>query len=218
VFSVLWGCLLPVSFHNFLILLRLSTLYTGVGFSYTASEEDKHTGDAKAATDNYNLILSFLEKFPERRSNPFYIASESYGGHYMPQLALEILENDLDHAINFKGFMVGNPFVELYTNLITQFESYYSHGLVAKPLFDKWRKTCNDRGYYHSDECQGIMEALLTQSHCGAGINPYALDYPVRDIPKQNGLTSCDCAYLSIVSLVLSSSPGVPRQTSSQQK
>jgi carboxypeptidase C (cathepsin A) len=57
----------------------------GVGFSYSDTETDHVTGDAQAASDNYVFILEFLKRFPERRSNPFYISSESYGGHYMPQ-------------------------------------------------------------------------------------------------------------------------------------
>lgn len=57
----------------------------GVGFSYSNVKEDYTTGDAQAAIDNYAMILEFLTRFPERQGNPFYIASESYGGHYMPQ-------------------------------------------------------------------------------------------------------------------------------------
>ena len=57
----------------------------GVGFSYSDTETDYDTNDQKAASDNYALILEFLTRFPERQGNPFYIASESYGGHYMPQ-------------------------------------------------------------------------------------------------------------------------------------
>jgi len=57
----------------------------GVGFSYSETKDDYNTGDNKTAVDNYALIVEFLKRFPERQSNDFYIASESYGGHYMPQ-------------------------------------------------------------------------------------------------------------------------------------
>lgn len=57
----------------------------GVGFSYSEDKTDYKTGDTRAASDNYLFILEFLRRFPERKTNPFYIASESYGGHYMPQ-------------------------------------------------------------------------------------------------------------------------------------
>lgn len=57
----------------------------GVGYSYSDYHDDYITGDAETALDNYILIRQFLDRFPERQSNEFYIASESYGGHYMPQ-------------------------------------------------------------------------------------------------------------------------------------
>jgi carboxypeptidase C (cathepsin A) len=57
----------------------------GVRFSYSETDEDYNVGDAQAAADNYKLIRKFFERFPERRSNRFFISSESYGGHYMPQ-------------------------------------------------------------------------------------------------------------------------------------
>lgn len=57
----------------------------GVGFSYSKVKDDYKTGDMETASDNYLLILAFFRRFPERKNNPFYIASESYGGHYMPQ-------------------------------------------------------------------------------------------------------------------------------------
>ena len=149
----------------------------GVGYSYVDNPEDKVTGDAQAAVDNYQFILNFLERFPERRKNPFYLASESYGGHYIPQLALEILERDVDHKINFQGFMVGNPYVDPYTNMVAQFESYYSHGLVAKPLFDKWDRECNSPDTWETEHCDKVTDQMFDQF--GDGINPYALDYPV---------------------------------------
>ena len=52
----------------------------GVGFSYSERVKDYTTGDAEAASDMYLLIREFLTRYPERRSNEFYIASESYGG------------------------------------------------------------------------------------------------------------------------------------------
>ena len=57
----------------------------GVGFSYSKRNKDYKTGDKQAASDNYQLIRLFLERFPDKQSNDFYISSESYGGHYIPQ-------------------------------------------------------------------------------------------------------------------------------------
>lgn len=149
----------------------------GVGFSYCDTEADKVTGDEQAAADNFQLIRQFLSRFPERQSNDFFISSESYGGHYIPQLALEILKKNTDGLINFKGFLVGNPYVDPLSNTITQFDAYYSHGLLAKPLFDRWKVKCTDPDSFGSKGCNRLMEDMFQEF--GQGINPYALDYPV---------------------------------------
>jgi carboxypeptidase C (cathepsin A) len=50
----------------------------GVGFSIR-NEDEGHarTSDAQSAMDNYQLIQAFFQRFPERRSNEFYLSSES---------------------------------------------------------------------------------------------------------------------------------------------
>jgi carboxypeptidase C (cathepsin A) len=156
----------------------------GVGFSFADTDEDLVTDDATSAADNYELVLQFLDRFPERRSNPFYVASESYGGHYMPQLTLEILKKNTNNFINFKGFLVGNPYVDPFSNAITQFASYYSHGLLAKPLWDHFLENCNDPKSFLTKACDHITNEMFNQF--GHGINPYALDYPVCVDDKYN--------------------------------
>lgn len=83
----------------------------GVGFSYsnTTSDYDK-SGDQKTAEDAYVFILNWMERFPEYKGRDFYLAGESYAGHYVPQLALTILQHENRSAsaaaINLKGIAV----------------------------------------------------------------------------------------------------------------
>lgn len=84
----------------------------GVGYSYTTDKSIlDHFGDFQASIDNLKIVKTFFEKFPERSKQGFYLTSESYGGHYIPQWTLQIL-NDPDSELiqNFKGFIVGNPY------------------------------------------------------------------------------------------------------------
>lgn len=78
-----------------------------VGFSYVDTDEDLVTGDIQAAEDNHRFLREFMTRFPERRANPFYLSSESYGGHYMPFFALELLKENTDNFFNFQGVMLG---------------------------------------------------------------------------------------------------------------
>ena len=80
----------------------------GVGFSYsnTTSDYDK-SGDNKTAADAYVFLVNWMERFPEYKGRDFYIAGESYGGHYVPQLAYTILQHN-NSIINLKGIMVSS--------------------------------------------------------------------------------------------------------------
>ena len=119
----------------------------GVGFSYSSDStgDDYHTGDATAASDNYKLVQAFFNRFPQYRSNELYITSESYGGHYMPTLAKEIVDNQAkgtDPVLNFKGFAVGNPATTFYSAIPAGLDTYWGHQLISKPLWDSYQANC----------------------------------------------------------------------------
>jgi hypothetical protein len=96
--------LLPVCPCDALPLFTISTSYyilprhcrlTGwmciVGYSYSDTKDDYRTNDQQAAADNYQILQKFLERFPEYSQNPLYSSAESYGGHFMPELARQVV-------------------------------------------------------------------------------------------------------------------------------
>lgn len=83
--------------------------------------------NCKLVWSNGHSIAFFADR------NDFHISSESYGGHYMPELAEEILKrNDqarIDQSvpvINFAGFLVGNPYTDARSNEVL------SHSQVSR--------------------------------------------------------------------------------------
>jgi len=82
----------------------------GVGFSYSNKSSDYATnGDKRTAADNYLFLVNWLERFPEYKNSDFFIAGESYAGHYVPQLAHTILYHNKranKAIINLKGILV----------------------------------------------------------------------------------------------------------------
>ena len=51
---------------------------------------------------------------------------------------------DRDKKINFKGMIVGNPYVDPYTNAVTQFQTLYMHGIIPKyPSYQPWINHCS---------------------------------------------------------------------------
>ena len=71
-----------------------------------------------AARDNLATIEAFLERFPERAKNDVYLAAESYGGHYIPQLAQLILNSASVVKFQFRGILVGNPYVSFSSGTV----------------------------------------------------------------------------------------------------
>jgi len=151
----------------------------GVGFSYSTDKDDYKTDDDQTASDNYDLIQGFLQRFPEYASNKLFITSESYGGHYMPTLAKKIVDgNTAGKAakLNFKGFAVGNPYTTFYTGTPSGLATYWGHQLLPKPLWDRYAATCRDSRKPNVEECEYLAVAL---TEAIGNLNPYALDYPV---------------------------------------
>jgi carboxypeptidase C (cathepsin A) len=112
----------------------------GVGFSYSDIEDDYRIGDDQAAKDNLATILGLIQKFPHFAKNDLYITSESYGGHYMPTLADEIVSynEQNENKLNFKGFAVGNPYTDYYSGVGAEMETYWGKQLLPKPSWDKY--------------------------------------------------------------------------------
>jgi carboxypeptidase C (cathepsin A) len=147
----------------------------GVGFSYSDVASDYLCNDTKTANDNYNMILTFMQKYPSLSNNTFYIMSESYGGHYMPTLAQTIVEGNAagkNPKIPFGGFMVGNPYTDPYSNRYGTYSTFYGHQLVSKQTWDAWIAACP------RDPALCLAAEIEMETQVG-DLNPYALDYPV---------------------------------------
>lgn len=91
-------------------------------------------------TDLFTFLnMWFTNKFPEYVGNDLYIAGESYGGHYVPQLTWTIIKNNnngVQPILNLKGMLVGNPWTDdnLDGNAVPAF--IYSHALCS---LDTWQ-------------------------------------------------------------------------------
>ena len=86
---------------------------TGVGFSFSRNASDYDTeGDHRTAEDTYVFLVKWLERFPEYKGRDFYITGESYGGHYVPELATVIMHMNrfpgLLTRINLQGIFVSD--------------------------------------------------------------------------------------------------------------
>lgn len=82
----------------------------GVGFSYSENGDYK-CDDDRTARENYEAVQSFFEKFPEFKSNKFFITGESYAGVYVPTLAEAIVNGQKEGSYTgapLTGMAAGN--------------------------------------------------------------------------------------------------------------
>ncbi|KAK6136841.1 hypothetical protein DH2020_029436 [Rehmannia glutinosa] len=112
----------------------------GVGFSYSNTSSDyRKSGDKRTAEDAYAFLLSWFERFPHYKTRDFYIAGESYAGHYIPELVDVILqknmESDLTFKIQVKGIMIGNGLLNDETDTRGISDFLWSHALISDEAY-----------------------------------------------------------------------------------
>ncbi|KAF4688068.1 hypothetical protein FOZ60_003183 [Perkinsus olseni] len=79
--------------------------------------------------DSISLLLRSY--FPHLKKLPFYVFGESYGGKYVPELAVDLRER---HPwVNLQGVGVGDGWVDPPTQQMTYKEFAFQHGLINGP-------------------------------------------------------------------------------------
>ncbi|KAL8052149.1 hypothetical protein ABFX02_06G194100 [Erythranthe guttata] len=156
----------------------------GVGFSYSNNSSDLKTGDQRTAKDAYKFLTKWFQRFPQYKYRSFYLAGESYAGHYIPELSKIIVDRNkgVDNPIiNFKGFLLGNPLLDDMYDNIGSFEYWWNHGLVGESTYALLNESCpHDSFLFPSDDC---YQALSTAYSEFGDINPYAIfDNPCAEL------------------------------------
>ncbi|KAK1312530.1 Serine carboxypeptidase-like 27 [Acorus calamus] len=149
----------------------------GVGFSYSNTSSDLHdSGDRRTAEDAYSFLVNWIERFPQYKNRDFYIAGESYAGHYVPELAQILFHRNKgvkNPVINFKGFMVGNAVTDDLHDYVGTFEYWWTHGLISDSTYHKLRIECDLQSSTHpSDMCIKILDDANVEQ---GNIDPYSI-------------------------------------------
>ncbi|OWM90667.1 serine carboxypeptidase-like 34 [Punica granatum] len=136
----------------------------GVGFSYTNTSSDiLELGDTIAAKDSYTFLINWFRRFPQFKSHDFYIAGESYAGHYVPQLSEVIFDNNKivakEDYINLKGFMIGNAALDEDTDQTGMVDYAWDHAVMSDELYADLKLECDFSKRNQSTKCDmAIMQ------------------------------------------------------------
>ncbi|KAM0836567.1 hypothetical protein ACQ4PT_062239 [Festuca glaucescens] len=149
----------PYSWNHVANVLFLESP-AGVGYSYSNTTADySRSGDNKTAEDAYLFLANWMERFPEYKGRDFYLAGESYAGHYVPQLAHAILRH-ASPAINLRGIMIGNAVINDWTDSKGMYDFFWTHALISDETADGINKNCNfTPGAASNDLCDDSSSA-----------------------------------------------------------
>nr|XP_010907374.1 serine carboxypeptidase-like 34 [Elaeis guineensis] len=164
----------------------------GVGFSYSNTTSDLDVqGDNATALSAYTFLVNWFQRFPQYKLNEFYIAGESYAGHYVPQLAKVIFdknkETTAEDYINLKGFMIGNALLDFETDLKGMVDYAWGHAVISDEVYRNIIKSCNFSAATFSQECNN---AFLQYYAVYDIIDMYSLYTPLCESGYPNFTTS----------------------------
>jgi len=121
----------------------------GVGFSYSETPSDYVTGDYQTAQDSVVFLQQFILMYPQFASSKFWIAGESYGGHYVPNLAKAVLQANMAGGfpkIDLAGFQVGNAWTVAQLDNEGAVDMWYSHSIISQQTYNGFYANCNFSG------------------------------------------------------------------------
>jgi carboxypeptidase C (cathepsin A) len=127
----------PYSWNKFANMVYLESP-AGVGYNHFSGRF--HYDDENVSYENLKAVQEFFAAFPERRNNDLYLTGESYGGIYIPYLALRIDEynQNATDLINLKGFAIGNGVTNWKYDTAPAFvKMAWAHGLISNDLNER---------------------------------------------------------------------------------
>ena len=132
----------------------------GAGFSYANVETDNKNSTLTATYYLYRMLAKLQAKYPSWFNRPFYIMGESYGGHWVPGLAYNVLQQNLNNPSNpikLQGIALGDPWVDP----LTQTQSYAKYAF-ANSLIN--HNQYNIITYYQGQALQNLNSGMALQA------------------------------------------------------
>ncbi|XP_057788110.1 serine carboxypeptidase-like 18 isoform X4 [Salvia miltiorrhiza] len=146
----------------------------GSGFSYSNSSTAYSSSDTKSTQHNYTFLRKWLLAHPAFIKNNLFIAGDSYGGHIVPMLTLQIAQGNeagLQPIMSLKGYIIGNPVT--HENKDKNEVIPYAHrmALISDKQFKLARSSCH--GEYVNPDPNNVkcLFALYIIKQCTKLIN-----------------------------------------------
>lgn len=125
-----------------------------VGTGYAVNNDGSYvTSDKEGAQQALFALLGFFTKHPELQSNPLFISGESYGGHWVPSVAMAILDHNkkASKPLLLQGISVGDPLIDAYIQVQGYPEYAKQTGLISNNEYPKIKKM--------ADTCANLIQS-----------------------------------------------------------
>ncbi|GFQ02383.1 serine carboxypeptidase-like 42 [Phtheirospermum japonicum] len=154
----------------------------GVGWSYSNTSSDYTCGDASTAMDMHIFLMEWYKKFPTFATRDLLLTGESYAGHYIPQLAVALLdhnEHSTDFKFNIKGVFIGNPLLKLDRDVPATYEFFWSHGMISDEIGLTIMNDCDFEDYTFDNPHNVSTSCIDAISEANKVVGDYINNYDV---------------------------------------
>jgi len=159
----------PYSWNKFANIIYIDQP-ADVGFSY--ANTDYVHDEAQVGQEMYTFLQGFFSQYPQYSTQPFFITGESFGGHYVPTVAVAVIVGNSQGQgihINLQGVAIGNGWVDPEVQYGGYGPFAFQNNLIDSDTFSQMNQTLQqctqliDQGQLESAEevCGGIMGAVL---------------------------------------------------------
>ncbi|KAI3440644.1 uncharacterized protein J3R85_003419 [Psidium guajava] len=164
----------PYSWNREANLLFLD-LPAGVGFLFQLSTSLNTETTPLVALEAYTFLKRWFKRFLGYKGRAFYIAGESYAGHYIPSLAEIILKKNsrkTKPVMNLQGILMGNPNLDRESELKGRALFWWSHGLISDDTYRGMSsKLCSSPKTYRAKACEPYFLKDLREE--AGNVNPF---------------------------------------------
>ncbi|XP_040966616.1 serine carboxypeptidase-like 42 [Gossypium hirsutum] len=91
-------------------------------------------------------MQKWYEKYPVFKSKDLYLAGSSFAGHFVPNLANALLDDNKQSKqskFNLKGLVLGNPMLRKKLDDIAKIDFFFSREMINSSLYNEIKKECN---------------------------------------------------------------------------
>ncbi|KAK8300311.1 hypothetical protein V6Z11_D05G375700 [Gossypium hirsutum] len=127
----------------------------GSGWSYSNTSSDYNNGDDITNKILLTFMQKWYEKYPVFKSKDLYLAGSSFAGHFVPNLANALLDDNKQSKqskFNIKGLVLGNPMLRKKLDDIAKIDFFFSREMINSSLYNEIKQECNaiDENNYFS--------------------------------------------------------------------